>query len=187
VKILRRLPLLTASRSIRFGQRHVSFHRNALVIWLSVSMRGEESPRHISTAFPAMLDSGNNSGCFLHEDHLVHWAGMQPNQLETIGSISINSRRIQLHGADVWIHPNTPGTHERDPQGSPFRLEMADGIALGRASPENSPMFPRVPLLGLAAFKANALDYWFDSKTGHSFLRTADWRSRLIRLLHGSF
>jgi hypothetical protein len=38
--------------------------------------------------------------------------------------------------------------------------------------------------LGLPAFRRNELDLWFDSVTAHCNLRTADWRSRLIRLLH---
>jgi len=187
VRILQRLPFLTDSRTIRFRQRHVSFHRNALVIWLSIGLRGDKDPRQISPAFPALLDSGNNSECFLHEHHLTRWAGMQPEQLETMGSTSINNQRIPQLRAYVWIHPNVPGTHERDLNATPFPLRIARGVAVKRASLDDNTVFPRVPLLGFAALKPNALDYWFDSKTGYSFLRTADWRSRLIRLLHRSF
>jgi len=187
MKILDRLPLLTASQSIGFRQRHVSFHRNALVIWLSIGRRGNKNPLHISPAFPAMLDSGNNSACFLHEHHLIQWAGIQPNQLETIGSVRINDQRIAQLKADVWIHPNVPGTHEHDSQRLPFRVHIAKGLAVGRPRPDDNTLFPRVPLLGFSALKMNALDYWFDSKTGYSYLRTADWRSRLVRGLYRMF
>ena len=137
MKILQHLPLLSNSRPIRFGQRHVSFHRNALVIWLIVGLSSDKRGEYLSPAFPALLDSGNNSEFFLHEHHLLHWAGMHPNQFETTGSVNINGQRISLLEADVWIHPNLPGSHERDPLRSPFRLELDDGLAIApRGSPE---------------------------------------------------
>ena len=79
MKILDRLPLLPASQSVRFGQRHVRFHRDSMVVWLSVALSGEQNSQRISAVFPALLDSGNNSTVYLHEHHLLHWAGFQRN------------------------------------------------------------------------------------------------------------
>jgi hypothetical protein len=80
MKIIDRLPLLPASQLIRFGRRNVRFHRDSMVVWLSVSLP-----------------------------------------------------------------------------------------------------------LGFPALRENDLDFWFDSKTGQFSVRTADWRSRLIRLLYRLF
>jgi hypothetical protein len=186
MKILDRLPLLTETRTIRFGQRHVVFHRNAQVVWISIGLEGAQDSSQISAPFPALVDSGNNSECFIHEHHLIHWAGIQPNHLDPQGTIRINGRDIPQRRADVWVHPNLPGTHERNPQRSPFRLQISDGIAVGPKQVDDI-VFPRVPLLGFSALYQNNLDYWFDSKTGHSFLRTASWRSRVIRWLYRIF
>lgn len=48
----------------------------------------------------------------------------------------------------------------------------------------DQPVVPRVPLLGFAALRNNELDFWFDGRSGQAFLRTPDWRSRVIRLLN---
>lgn len=84
--------------------------------------------------------------------------------------------------ADLWIHPNIPGTFKRHPNRKPFRVRLPEGIAVGLSRP-NQVVVPRVPLLGFSALYKNKLDYWFDSKKGHSYLRTSGWRSRLIRWL----
>lgn len=186
MKILERLPLLPRTQSLRFGSRHVPFHRNAQVVWLSVGAPGSRDPQHACPPFPALLDSGNNHDCFLDEHHLVHWAGMQPALFQTVGSIRINERDVPRRRIRMWIHPNVPGTHERDPDRKPVRLHLLEGIAVGPTQPSNI-VFPRVPLLGFSAFQRSALDYWFDSKTGYSYLRTADWRSRVVRWLYRFF
>ncbi len=184
MKILDRLPLLPRTRSVRFADRHIPFHRNSIVIWLGIGQPGERDWRHSCDPFPVLLDSGNNYDCFLHEHHLTHWAGMQPTQFETTGSIRINDHDVPRLRADMWIYANVPGTHERDPERAPTRIRLVEGVGVGPARPDGF-VFPRVPLLGLSALQKNAFDYWFDSKTGYSYLRTADWRSRVVRALYG--
>lgn len=182
MKILDRLPLLPGTRTIQFGQRHVPFHRNALLVWVGVSLQGELPAPSASTASPALLDSGNNGDCFLHEHHLTHWAGIHPDQLEILRVFRVNDLLVPHRRADVWIYPNRPGACERDPDREPFRLNIENGLSVAPARADGS-IFPRVPLLGFSALRQNALDYWFDSKSGHSYLRTAGWRSRVIRWL----
>ncbi len=182
MKILDRLPVLPQPKTFHFGERHVRFLRDEIVVWLSISLRGERDPRRLSPAFPGLIDSGNNSEFFLHEHHLLQWAGIRPAFLPPLEGRRINNRDVPAYEADVWIYPNLPGTQERWPGKKPFRLELEQGIAVGLPVPGQS-VFPRVPLLGLSALRNNDLDFWFDSKAAQCHVWTAGWRSKLVRLL----
>jgi hypothetical protein len=182
MKILDRLPLLTRTENITFGQRHVRFHRDEILVWLSIGLPGERDPQRISPPFPAMLDTGNGSAFYLHEHHLLQWAGVRPDSLTLLGTRQVNQRDVPSRDADVWVHPNTPGTWQRAPGKRPFRLDNKEGIAVGPPVPDQV-MFPRVPLLGVAALRSNGLDFWFDSKAAQCHVWTAGWRSRIMRLL----
>ena len=48
---------------------------------------------------------------------------------------------------------------------------------------EESGKSVKAPLLGFPALRKNGLDFWFDSAAAHCYLRTAGWRSKIIRLL----
>jgi hypothetical protein len=182
MKILDRLPVLPRPKTFRFGGRHVRFLRDEIVVWLSIGSPGERDPGRLSPPFPGLIDSGNNSEVYLHEHHLVQWAGIRPAALAPLESRHVNERDVRSHEADVWIYSNLPGTQERWPGKAPFRLELEQGIAVGPAVPDQ-PVFPRVPLLGFSALRNNHLDFWFDSKAAQCHLWTAGWRSKVIRLL----
>jgi hypothetical protein len=182
MKIIARLPLLPRTETISFGQRHVPFHRDEIVVWLSLALQGERDPNRISPPFPAVLDTGNGFPCYLQEYHLLEWAGIRPALLPSLGTKRVNQRNVPCHDADVWIHPNTPGTWDRAPDGPPYRLEVEEGIAVGPSGPEQ-PIFPRVPLLGVAALRQNGLDFWFDSKAAQCHVWTAGWRNKVMRFL----
>jgi hypothetical protein len=182
MKILDRLPLLTRTEGISFGHRHVPFHRDEILVWLSISLRGEHDPERLSPPFPAVLDTGNNFAFYLHEHHLAHWAGFRRLGLAQLGTKRVNQRDVPCHEADVWVHPNAPGTWQRAPGKRPFRLFLKEGIAIGPPVPDQ-PMFPRVPLLGVAALRDNDLDLWFDSQSAQCHVWTAGWRSKIMWLL----
>jgi hypothetical protein len=182
MKIIDRLPLLTRTEAVTFGQRHVPFHRDEVLVWLSIGLPGEQDPQRISPPFPALLDTGNGSACYLHEHHLTHWAGLRPAPLQVLRTKRVNQRDVPCLEADVWVHPNTPGTWKRALDGQPYRLEVREGIAVGPPEADR-PMFPRVPLLGVAALRRNKLDFWFDSRAAQCHVWTAGWRSKVMRLL----
>jgi hypothetical protein len=182
MKILERLPLLPRPKTFRFGERHVPFLRDEIVVWLSVGLPGERDPGRLSPPFPGLIDSGNNSEFYLHEHHLVQWAGIRPAVLAPLESRRVNGRDVRSYEADVWIHPNLPGTQDQWPGKAPLRLELEQGIAVGPAVPDQ-PIVPRVPLLGLSALRNNGLDFWFDSKTAQCHVWAAGWRSKVMRLL----
>jgi hypothetical protein len=179
-RILDRLPPLPRTGVVAFGERHVTVFHDELLVWVSLGLRGEERLESLSPAFPALLDTGNNCDFYLHEHHLVHWAGIQPALLPVLGRKQINQQEIPCREADVWIYANEPGTHKHSSGKPPVLLEVDDGIAVAPQLPDQS-IDPRLPLLGLPALRKNSLDFWFDSTAAHCYLRTADWRSKVIR------
>lgn len=181
-KILDRLPLLSRKTAVRFGSRTVAFRRDQILVWIGISLRGESDPNRISPKFPALIDTGNGCDAYLSAHHLVHWAGIDPAMLSIIQHLAIHERAIPCHEADVWIFPNRPGTHELLAGSEPFRLELDDGIAVAPHTGDH-PVEPRLPLLGLSAFRKNRLDFCFHSATTDCTLRTANWRTRLLRWL----
>jgi hypothetical protein len=181
-KILDRLPLMPRTQPVRFGQRQVMLYRDEVLVWISIGLHGEDSPERLSPPFPALLDTANNYDFYLHEHHLLHWAGIRPALLAVLGSKHIHQQQVPCHQADVWIYPNQPGSTELWKGKPPFHLEVPDGVAVAPLIPDK-PVDPRLPLLGLPALRKNGLDLWFDSAAAHCYLRTADWRSKLIRWL----
>ena len=182
-KILDRLPLFHAATSVAFGERRVRIHRDQLLVWVGIGLRGEDNPERVCPPFPALLDTANNYDFYLHEHHLVVWAGFRPAVLAVLGSKYINQVQTACHEADVWIYPNNPGTSEVRKGKPPFRLRIPSGIAVAPQQP-GSPITPRLPLLGLPALRKNALDLWFDSEAALWYLCTAGWRSKIMRLVH---
>jgi hypothetical protein len=84
-KILDRLPPFAATKSVAFGERHVRIHRDELLVWVGVGLRGDDQPERVCPPFPALLDTANNCEFYLHEHHLVHWAGFRPALLAVLG------------------------------------------------------------------------------------------------------
>lgn len=130
MRILDQLPLLAAAKTVHFGQHQATLHRNSLLVWISIGLHGEDDPLRISPPFPALLDSGNHSESFLHENHLFEWAGIHAALLPIRRHKNINDERIPFRDADVWIHSNIPGTSERCVDKPPYPLRLVDGLAV---------------------------------------------------------
>lgn len=182
-KILDRLPLLPRTSSIAFGSQHVKMYRDEVLIWISIGLRGEDKLERLSPLFPAVLDTGNTYDFYLNEHHLENWAGIRRVLLPELGRRHVNQQVVTCHAADVWIYSNEPGSQKRRQGTPPFRLYVRSGIAVARQQGDK-PITPRLPLLGLPALRNNGLDFWFDSQATHCYLRTAGWRSGIIRSLH---
>jgi hypothetical protein len=141
-KILDCLPLLPRAQNVTFGQRHIAVYRGALLVWLSIGLRGEDRPERISPTFPALLDSGNTYDFYMHEHHLVQWARIRPELLTVRGTKHINGKPVPCRVADVWIYPNKPGTHQRWEGKPPFRLRSVRNggqTATRRRTPADRP------------------------------------------------
>ncbi len=85
------------------------------------------------------------------------WHAAQKGRVDLAGSI------IPLLAANVWIHPNRPGT--TDPSGGPaYMLELEEGIVAyppGLANPA------RLPTLGLRGLIRNGIKVTIDGERRH--------------------
>lgn len=180
-KILDRLPILDHRTSPRFDGRHVTIHRNQILVWVSVHMAGILEPERTITKIPALIDMGNNFDFSIQHRHLREWAGIDTSLLPLLGDIHMEDRRVDRHEATVWLYPNTPGERDIAAGRPPFRLRMPRGIAVYPRDADASA--PRVPLVGLAAFLNNDVDFWLDPELRHVSAQTRTWRRRLLRLL----
>ncbi len=181
MKILDRLPITEARTSVRFGDRHVTVLPDQILVWVSVHLSGVSRPEVNIPRMPALLDSGNNFGCFLQHRHLREWAGIDPATLRFLHTRDINGRPVPCHEAGIWLYRNVPGTREIADERPPFRLRLPKGIAV--YPPDAVRAGPRLPLLGLPAILKNDLDWWVDPERRDVTVQTRTWRRRLIRLL----
>jgi hypothetical protein len=94
---------------------------------------------------PAVLDTGNNHNFSIGHSHLVRWAGIQPRGLRQLRAVRERGKRIPLHAARLWLHPNVPG--KRQVAGvEPIPLKIEEGIAI---YPDGDA--PRLPVLELSS------------------------------------
>jgi hypothetical protein len=181
MKIFDRLPIPKDRMSLRFGDRHITVHRNQALVWVSVHMGGVLVPEENIPRFPALLDTGNNFAFSIQDRHLREWAGIDPGLLMALGDIEIDGQVAKRRRATVWLYPNIPGRQEVARGRPPFRLDLRRGIAV--YTPDALPPGPRLPLLGFPALLDNDLDWWLDPEQRHITIQTRTWRRPLIRLL----
>ena len=181
MKILDRLPISDDRTSLRFGDRYITIHANQILVWVSLHLSEVLVPEVNIPRFPALLDTGNNFGFSVQDRHLREWAGIDPGLLGFLGDIEINEQVVTRRKATVWLYPNVPGRQDTAVGGSPFRLDLSQGIAV--YTPDAVPPGPRLPLLGLPAFLENHLDFWLDPERRHITVQSRNWRRALIRLL----
>jgi hypothetical protein len=181
VKILDRLPYWTepAPPVIVRGQA-MPVRRYQIIVWVSVSVPGlvEWDPR--TPAIPAILDTGNTFTLAIFQRQLIQWAGLQPQLLRMVGTIKERGNHYPCHKAHVWLHANVPGRRDRCTDRPPLRLRLQKGIAV---YPDAGPRPPHLPLLGLQALTENNLHLTIDGERRLVWLRTPDWRTRLLRWL----
>ena len=181
MKILDRLLYSTEQTPpITVGKQSVAVKPHQIIVWVSVGVADllDWDPR--TPAFPAILDTGNNFTLSIFESQLRQWAGMRPELLRVLGRIKEGGKFYPRHEADVWLHPNVPGSRNPRSGRAPFRLTLEKGIAI---YPDTVSPAPHLPLLGLQALTENDLQLTIDGQQQHVWLGTPDWRTKLLRLL----
>jgi len=88
--------------------------------------------------------------------------------MEERGHVRDRNRRVPLHAANIWVHPNTKGSRERLVGGKPILLEAVAGIAVYPGGD-----FPRLPILGLRAIAENNLVLKVSGRRREANLRPA--------------
>jgi hypothetical protein len=181
MKILDRLPYSTKPPPpivVRGQSMRVKPHQ--IIVWVSVSVADLTEWDARMPAFPAILDTGNNFTFSIFQNQLIQWAGLHPRLLRLLGTIKESGKRYPCHEAVVWLHPNAPGRPDRRADRKPLRLPLEKGIAV---YPDAAASPPHLPLLGLQALTENDLHLTIDGQRRLVWLRTPDWRTKLLRRL----
>lgn len=157
--VLRDLPFFDHATTVEVGgQRYQIFSRQH-VVWVSVSHKAQREPDPGLPRFPAIYDSGFTDALLIHQDQLRHWAGLQTAYLSATHQVMRpHGRRIPVHGANVWLHPNQRGRRDEFSGAPPFLLDVQPGIGIC-ADPDG---FPRQPLLGPLAFRPSGMEVCID-------------------------
>jgi hypothetical protein len=160
MKILDRLPIYESPALVTVQGEVVEVRRNQIIVWLSV--------RAPHRTFPAILDTGLSHNLSMARRHAERWIGAD---LPRIGRYKIGTIKVEQFAADVAIHRNKPGTRElRD--SVPHPLTMHEGISI---LPDELPIAPRIPILGLRTIMRNRLTLIVDGKRNRVTLKTG-WR-----------
>lgn len=120
--------------------------RNQIIIWLSINNVRQ---------FPAILDTGHSHNLSIAKRHLDRWSGAS---LKQCGESNIRTFTVPHFSAEVTLHRNVPGSHAlRDS----VCLNMEHGIAV---IPDDLPVCPRLPILGLRTIIQNKLRLIIDGE-----------------------
>jgi hypothetical protein len=177
MKILNRLPYAAAPTTETVRGESLTVKPFQIVMWVSIGIREIVAWDPRTPRLPAVLDTGNNHHFSISSTHLGRWAGIQPAALPRLREIRDRGKRITLHAARLWLHPNIPGERQVA-AAEPVGLNIDEGIAL---YPDEAA--PRLPVLGLRALTVNKLHLMVDAERRLVQLRTPDWRTKLLRWL----
>ena len=167
--ILRSLPYFDEKTIVVVRNRAEVVKHQQIVVWVSLAVidQGEFVPG--TPRFPAVLDTGFSHNFGIREEHLIRWAGIHPGYFERISDVRVNNVIASRHDADVWVHRNQPGRRDELADGSPFRLELHQGIVV---YPPGDPNPPRLPVLGLRGLKWAGLHLAIDCEQFRVWLGT---------------
>lgn len=168
--LLDRTPFLDRATEVVVRGERVRVRANQIIAWVSLTIPRVKSHNPVATPFPVIVDTGYTHSLAIHERHLIEWAGLRPDVLPFAGATRDRDRRIPLRGANIWLHPNVPGTRDELADRPPYRIEAAKGIAVYPAGE-----FPRLPLLGLRAVAENRLVLNANGRRRRATLRTPAW------------
>jgi hypothetical protein len=153
VKILDRYPISTVERSISSpdGPFTVKPYQVPVVVCLKIG-------DHLSSAFPAFIDSGHNHNFSITEEHLRRWAKIDVDRLSVVGKLRISNEEVKLRAANLLIYCNKKGTFEFTQRSHEIYLENDRGIAV------HSKPISTLPLIGIRALIRNKISVAFDAR-----------------------
>jgi hypothetical protein len=146
MKILDRLPIYEHASLIDVQGDVFQVWPNQIIVWVSLS--------ETLKPFPAILDTGHSHNFSIARHHLERWGP----ELRQIGEARIAGKLVPRYAANLFLHRNVPGT--RGLSGT-YTLRMEGGIAV---VPDDLPIAPRLPLLGMQAIITNGLRLIIDGK-----------------------
>jgi hypothetical protein len=159
MRILDRLPIYEEPGLIDVRGEVFQVWRNQVIVWVSIS---EEL-----TPFPAILDTGHSHNLSIARRQAERWG---PRDLKMIGQAKIAGHQVPRYAAELFVCRNQAGSKKLD---GTFRLKMDGGIAV---VPDELPIAPRLPLLGIQTIISNRLRLVIDGNRRHVTLTTKGWR-----------
>ena len=157
--ILRDLPFFKYPTTVEVAGHPYGVLPRQHLVWVSVSHKGQREPDAGMPRFPALYDSGFTGAFLIHRELLRRWAGLHPDYLSPLNeSMRPSGRRIPLHAAHVWLHPNKRGKRDEFSGAAPFRLVIERGIGIS----DTREVYPRLPLLGPLAFTPSGMEVCID-------------------------
>jgi hypothetical protein len=168
--IIRNLPFFDRSTMVDVRRRTISVSPDQIVVWVSISELGQATLDPQTPRFPAVVDTGCNHSFVLREQHLVEWAGIHTEYLRRLRPTRIHGSVVPQLAANVWLHPNLPGQRDGFGGRPAFQIECESGIAIVPTGVNDGS--PRLPLLGLRAFRRNGLQLNIDGHRQRVTVRT---------------
>lgn len=178
MKILDRLSYFSERTTVPVRGEEQRVRAYQIVVWVSINIERILEWDQRLPLVPAILDTGNNHNFSIGRSQLLRWAGIQPELLEPRGTLRERGERVALHAATLWMHSNQVGTRVARTDQKPHYVDLRRGIAI---YPDERA--PRLPVLGLRALTDNELHFSVDGRHRLVWLRTQDWRTKLLRLL----
>ena len=74
--IIRELPYFEHSESVQVRGRSFGVKRDQIVVWISISAKGEQELAPNTPRIPAILDTGCNHNLVINQQHLSVWASI---------------------------------------------------------------------------------------------------------------
>jgi hypothetical protein len=171
--IVRRLPYFSQPMEISVQGQRIALKADQIIVWISVSQQGVKKFRPEIRQLPAIFDTGCNHSLVIRREHLLAWAGLNPDRLEKFRNIRVQGREASQIAANVWLHRNVPGQRDARPGVAPHLMELPRGIAVLRETADDN--YPRLPLLGLRALRMAKLDAHISGTRCQLTLRTTPW------------
>jgi hypothetical protein len=170
--IIRDLPYFDQPTRVQVRGQSFSVKRDQIVLWISVTAQGVPHWDPRVPRFPAILDTGCNYNLLINERQLTAWAGIEPGYLRQLTRLRVAGEPVSHLAANAWLHPNIPEKRDDLASQPPFLLELFPGIA-AYPTKEGHPLYPRLPLLGLRAFRRAGLHIAIDCRSSRVTVRTA--------------
>jgi hypothetical protein len=158
MKILDRLPNYNAPALIDVRGDVFQVWTDQAIIWVSFA--------ETLLPFPAILDTGHSHNLSIASRHMKQWGAPDAKQ---IGHAKVGGQLVPRYASDLIVHRNIPGTRQLS---GTHPVKMDGGFAV---VPDELPIAPRLPVLGIQIIRANRLRLLIDGRRWEVTLKTSSW------------
>ena len=179
-RIINRLPV--DSRAVRIAVASggiVELRPYQVLVWVSLSEKGNQFFASQTFRFPAIVDTGYNDNFAIRAEDFSRLSGFDPRLFTKLTESKRSSRgNVHRRAANIWLHSNLSGTREFDSNARRMAyLELSNGIQVFERQPEGADQRPSLPLLGMKALFWNKLRFIVDGRQESATITTTGWPS----------